>query len=73
MYDVYTPLVSGEHASIPFDEAMEIVSRGLAPLGESYIQLLNEGMHGGWIDRYENKGKRTGAYSGGDYATILLS
>lgn len=68
MYDVYTPLVSGEHASIPFDEAMEIVSRGLAPLGESYIQLLNEGMHGGWIDRYENKGKRTGAYSGGDYA-----
>lgn len=29
MYDVYTPLVSGEHASIPFDEAMEIVSRGL--------------------------------------------
>jgi oligoendopeptidase F len=68
MYDVYTPLVSGKHASIPFDEAMEIVSRGLAPLGESYIQLLNEGMHGGWIDRYENKGKRTGAYSGGDYA-----
>ena len=38
------------------------------PLGESYIRLLNEGMHGGWIDRYENKGKRTGAYSGGDYA-----
>ena len=65
---VYTPLVSGEHASIPFDEAMEIVSRGQEPLGESYIQLLNEGMHGGWIDRYENKGKRTGAYSGGDYA-----
>lgn len=38
------------------------------PLVNSYIQLLNEGMHGGWIDRYENKGKRTGAYSGGDYA-----
>lgn len=68
MYDVYTPLVSGEHANISFDEAMAIVSRGLAPLGESYIRLLNEGMHGGWIDRYENKGKRTGAYSGGDYA-----
>lgn len=68
MYDVYTPLVSDEHPTIPFEEAMDIVSRGLAPLGEEYIRQLNEGMRGGWIDVYENKGKRTGAYSGGDYA-----
>ncbi|MGN0203666.1 MAG: oligoendopeptidase F [Coprococcus sp.] len=68
MYDVYTPLVASEHDPIPFNEAMAIVSRGLAPLGEEYNRLLNEGMHGGWIDIYENKGKRTGAYSGGDYA-----
>jgi oligoendopeptidase F len=68
MYDVYTPLTAGDHSQIPFEEAMDTVSRGLAPLGENYIKLLNEGMHGGWIDVYENKGKRTGAYSGGDYA-----
>ncbi len=68
MYDVYTPLVAGEHSQIPFDEAMNIVSRGLTPLGEEYHHLLNKGMHEGWIDIYENKGKRTGAYSGGDYA-----
>lgn len=68
MYDVYTPLTSDEHDSIPFDDAMDMVSRGLTPLGEEYICQLNEGMHGGWIDKYENKGKRTGAYSGGDYA-----
>lgn len=68
MYDVYTPLVADDHSKIPFEEAMDIVARGLAPLGEDYIRLLNDGMRGGWIDVYENKGKRTGAYSGGDYA-----
>lgn len=68
MYDVYTPLVSSDHPPIPFEEAMDIVSRGLAPLGPEYNHLLKEGMHSGWIDIYENKGKRTGAYSGGDYA-----
>lgn len=68
MYDVYTPLVADDHSKIPFEEAMDIVSRGLAPLGEDYIKLLNDGMRSGWIDIYENKGKRTGAYSGGDYA-----
>lgn len=68
MYDVYTPLVSDEHPEIPFETAKEMVIRGLAPLGEKYIADLKAGMEGGWIDIYENKGKRTGAYSGGDYA-----
>ncbi len=68
MYDVYTPLVSDEHPEIPFETAKEMVARGLAPLGEKYIADLKAGMNGGWIDIYENKGKRTGAYSGGDYA-----
>lgn len=68
MYDVYAPIVKNTFSQVPFDDAMDIVSRGLAPLGEAYVNLLNEGMHGGWIDVYENKGKRTGAYSGGSYA-----
>ena len=68
MYDVYTPLVADEHPEIPFETAKEMVIRGLAPLGEKYIADLKAGMEGGWIDIYENKGKRTGAYSGGDYA-----
>ncbi len=68
MYDIYTPLAGESHASYTFDEAMDIVSRGLAPLGDEYISILNQGMRGGWIDIYENKGKCTGAYSGGDYA-----
>ncbi len=68
MYDVYTPLVQDEHPEIPFETAKEMVVRGLAPLGEDYIKQLKAGMEGGWIDIYENKGTRTGAYSGGDYA-----
>ncbi len=68
MYDVYTPLVASEHAPIPFEDAMDIVSKGLKPMGDAYGELLNMGMHSGWIDIYENKGKRTGAYSGCDYA-----
>ncbi len=42
---------------------------GLAPLGEEYQALLKEGFSHRWIDVYENKGKRTGAYSWGAYGT----
>lgn len=54
---------------IPFEEAKDIVKKGLAPLGEEYLQVLSEGMDGGWIDVYENEGKRSGAYSWGAYGT----
>ena len=54
---------------IPFEEAKEMVAKGLAPLGEEYIKVLTEGMNGGWIDVYENEGKRSGAYSWGAYGT----
>ena len=59
-----------------FEEAKEIVKRGLAPLGEDYIALLQEGFDNRWIDVYENEGKRTGAYSWGAYGThpyVLLN
>jgi oligoendopeptidase F len=48
----------------------------LAPLGEEYVRVLAEGLRGGWVDRYENKGKRSGAFSGGCYDSdpyILLN
>lgn len=67
MYDLYAPMVDEVTMKIPFEEAKEIVKKGLAPLGEEYIQLLSEGMDGGWIDVYENQGKRSGAYSWGAY------
>ncbi len=67
MYDLYAPMVDEVSMKIPFEEAKEIVKKGLEPLGEEYIQVLSEGMDGGWIDVYENQGKRSGAYSWGAY------
>ena len=67
MYDLYAPMVDEVNMKIPLEEAKEIVKKGLAPLGEEYIRVLSEGMDGGWIDVYENQGKRSGAYSWGAY------
>ena len=69
MYDLYAPMAEEIEMKIPFEEAKDIVKKGLAPLGEEYLQVLSEGMDGGWIDVYENEGKRSGAYSWGAYGT----
>jgi oligoendopeptidase F len=76
MYDLYTPLVKDVKMEIKYDEAKEIVLKGLAPLGEQYLQVLKEGFENRWVDIHENKGKRSGAYSSGAYGTnpyILLN
>lgn len=76
MYDVYVPLVADQTKKIPFAEAKEIVKRGLAPMGEEYVSHLEEGFDHRWIDVYENRGKRSGAYSWGAYGThpyVLLN
>jgi oligoendopeptidase F len=67
MYDVYMPLVQPPKGSYEFDEAVELVLQALLPLGEEYVELAGQGMRGGWIDKYENRGKRSGAYSDGCY------
>lgn len=76
MYDLYVPMVSDVNMNIDYEEAKQIVIKGLAPLGEDYINELKGGLSGGWIDVYENEGKRTGAYSWGAYGThpyVLLN
>lgn len=70
MYDLYVPLVEIEKQHIVFDEAVNIVKEGLNPLGSEYLAIFDEGIKEGWIDRYENKGKRGGAYSWGSYDTM---
>lgn len=67
MYDLYTPIVADMDMHFTFEEAKEAVLEGLRPLGEAYTALLREGFDGGWIDVYENQGKRSGAYSWGAY------
>ena len=63
MYDVHTPIVPGFAKSISYEEAREQVLAALSVLGEDYVQLLRKGLDSRWIDVYENKGKRSGAYS----------
>lgn len=76
MYDIYVPLVGGVDKEYSFEEAKEIVSKALKPMGEKYVSILTEGMDSRWIDVFENENKRSGAYSWGSYGThpyVLLN
>lgn len=66
-YDLYTPIVKEANTKKTFEEAKEIVLKGLKPLGEDYIKNLKKGLEDNWIDVYENVGKRSGAYAWGAY------
>lgn len=67
MYDLYAPLIDVPKEKVEFKEGVELVKTALKPLGEEYLQIFQEGIDSGWIDVYENKGKRGGAYSFGTY------
>lgn len=70
MWDIYTPLVPEMNKQIPYDEAVETIIAAVAPLGEEYCKIAREGLTTGrWVDRYENVGKTSGAYSSGTYTT----
>lgn len=76
MYDVYAPIAKAPEEKIPFEKAKEMVKAGLAPMGQEYLDKLQEGFDNRWIDIYENEGKRSGAYSWGAYGThpyVLLN
>ncbi|WEK56366.1 MAG: oligoendopeptidase F [Candidatus Cohnella colombiensis] len=76
MYDLFTPLVDEYDLEISYEEAKKKVYNSLSPLGEDYRKVLQEGFDKGWIDIYENEGKRSGAYSWGAYGThpyVLLN
>ena len=76
-YDLYMPLsTAGDSFACTFPEACAKVEEALAPLGKEYIAALHKGLTEGWIDVYENKGKRSGAYSWGVYGVhpfVLLN
>src|SRR5438045_1251253 len=60
-YDTYVPLVAEIETNISFDQAIEDVLASLEPLGREYVDALGGGLRGRWCDRYESKGKRSGA------------
>jgi len=67
-YDNNVPLVKDLQWHMPYEEAVEKISEALEPLGSDYVGVMKEGLlDKRWVDRYENKGKRSGAYSSGCY------
>ncbi|MDE0446284.1 MAG: oligoendopeptidase F [Spirochaetaceae bacterium] len=66
-YDVYVPLTADVRVHHTYDQAVDVVIDALAPLGDHYRGTLRAGLLGGWVDRYENKGKRSGAFSSGSF------
>lgn len=66
-YDTYVPLVHEIETHISFDEAIDKVIASLAPLGQEYTTALAAGLRGRWCDRYETRGKRSGAFSSSSY------
>ena len=67
MYDLYTPLLGDAPIKFSQAEARDIVMEALAPMGPDYLEIMAKAFDERWIDWYENKGKRSGAYSGGMY------
>lgn len=65
MYDLFVPVVKDVEMTFTFEQAKELALKALAPLGKDYGAILREGFDKGWIDVYENQGKRSGAYSSG--------
>jgi oligoendopeptidase F len=67
-YDVRVPLLGDIKWNHSYDQAVDAVIAGLAPLGDEYGRELARGLRHGWVDRYENKGKASGAFSYGTYS-----
>lgn len=71
LYDMHVPLTSEIEIRIPYEEAEELIIESVAPLGNEYQDLLRDGLKKHkWVDRYENKNKRSGAYSSGCYDSM---
>jgi len=66
-YDVYAPLVPSLKKKTPWNDAVSQICEALSPLGDEYVSALRSGLMGRWADRYENKGKRSGAFSAGSF------
>jgi len=76
VYDLHVALVENADLKLEFEEAYELVLKGLAPLGKEYLALLRQGKDERWIDVCETEGKRSGVYSIGIYGNhpyVLLN
>jgi oligoendopeptidase F len=76
LYDGWAPLTK-EQPVVTYEQAVEWICEGLAPMGEEYVAILRNGcLRDRWVDVYPNKGKRDGAFSHGvpgTYPFIMMS
>lgn len=75
-WDLHVPIVDGQSLRLEYGDACKLVKKALAPLGSEYAELLDRAFNDRWIDVYETKGKRSGAYSWGCYTShpyVLLN
>jgi len=71
MYDLYVPLTTEVDIKMDYAEAQNVVIESVALLGSDYQNLVQQGLkQGRWVDCYENKNKRSGAYSSGCYDSM---
>jgi oligoendopeptidase F len=71
LYDMYVPLTADVDIRMSYKDAEAIVIESVAPLGSEYQNLLKKGLQEQrWVDRYENKNKRSGGYSSGCYDSM---
>lgn len=67
-WDCYMPMMEGCASHHTYEEAVSLISEAVRPLGDEYRNTLVKGLtEDRWVDRYENKGKRSGAFSAGGY------
>jgi len=69
MWDLYMSMTGDEGPDISYEQATEYIVDSVAPLGEAYQERVAEGLESRWVDVYENRGKRSGAFSAGTYDT----
>jgi len=75
-WDLFVPLIRDVKFDVPYMKSLERIEEALQPLGEEYLSVIKKGLKNGWIDVYENQGKRSGAYSWsthGAHPFILLN
>jgi oligoendopeptidase F len=66
-YDTFVPMVPVVRTKVTFDEAIDLIVKALKPLGAEYLHTLGDGLRSRWVDRYETKGKRSGAFASSSY------
>ncbi len=67
MYDVYLNPLNQEKINIEYEDGKKLVLNALAPMGDSYTQMIAKAMNENWIDVFETPNKRSGGYATGVY------